>query len=90
MPLEIYIIRFQEKNLNRDSNLGPPDQQIVVNRWQITSQITTPCEWHVFQEEGLSVNWQLNQDSSMVEHQAIDLEIRSSSPGSGSNFSLEI
>ena len=30
----------------------------------------------LFQEEGLRVNWQLNQDSSMVERQARDLEVR--------------
>ena len=30
----------------------------------------------LFQEEGLRVNWQLNQDTSMVEHQAKDLEVR--------------
>ena len=40
--------------------------------------------WQLFQEEGLKVNWQENQDSSMVERQA------SSSPSSGTNFSLEI
>ena len=28
----------------------------------------------IFQEEGLRVNWRLNQDSSMVERQARDLE----------------
>jgi hypothetical protein len=33
-------------------------------------------EWHVFQEEGLSMNWQLNQGSSMVKHQTRDLEVR--------------
>ena len=27
-------------------------------------------------QEGLRVNWQLNQDSSMIERQAIDLEVR--------------
>ena len=30
----------------------------------------------LFQKEGLGVNWELNQDSSMVEHQARDLEVR--------------
>ena len=43
----------------------------------------------MFQKEGLSVNWQLNQNSSIVEHQARDLEVRGSSPGSGSNFLLK-
>ena len=32
--------------------------------------------WKLFQEEILKVNWQENQDSSMVEHQARDLEVR--------------
>ena len=49
---------------------------LVVSRWQIVSQIIPPCELHVFQEEGLNMNWQLNQDSSMVEYQARDLEVR--------------
>ena len=30
----------------------------------------------LFQEEGLRVNWQLNQDSSMVQRQARDMEVR--------------
>ena len=30
----------------------------------------------LFQEEGLRVNWQLNQNNSMVECQARDLEVR--------------
>ena len=39
--------------------------------------ITPPCNSvMLFQEEGLRVNWQLNQDSSMVERQARDLEVR--------------
>ena len=29
-----------------------------------------------FQEESLKVNWNKNQDSSMVERQARDLEVR--------------
>ena len=41
----------------------------MVNRWQIVSQITMLCEWHVFLDY-LNVNWQLNQESSMVERQA--------------------
>ena len=55
----MYVIRFQEKNLylNRDSNL----------------QISRACEWHVFQEDYLSMHWQLNQNSSMTEGQAKDL-----------------
>ena len=36
------------------------------------------------------MNWQLNQDSSMVECQARDLKVRGSNPGPGSNFSLEL
>ena len=48
----------------------------VIHRTALASGI-------VFQEEGLSMNWQLTQDSSMVERQAIDLEVRGSSPGSG-------
>ena len=56
MPLEIYIIRFQEKNLN-------------LNRDRM-----------LLQEERLRVNWQLNQDSSMVERQARDLVVRVRDP----------
>ena len=41
--------------------------ELMVNRWQIVSEITMPCEWHVFQEKYLNVNWQLNQDNSIVE-----------------------
>ena len=44
----------------------------------------------VFQEEGLSVNWQLNQIAQLVERQARDLEVRGSNPGSGANFCLEV
>ena len=36
--------------------------------------------WKLFQEEILKVNWQENQDSSMVEHQARDLEVRVGGP----------
>ena len=32
--------------------------------------------WQLFQEEGLKINWHENQDSSMVERQARDLEVR--------------
>ena len=32
--------------------------------------------WQLFQEESLKVNWQENQDSSMVKRQARGLEIR--------------
>ena len=49
----------------------------MVNRWQVVSWITPPCSsGMLFQGEGLGVNWQLKQDSSMVELQARDLEIR--------------
>ena len=33
-------------------------------------------QWQLFEEESLKVNWQENQDSSMVERQARDLEVR--------------
>ena len=32
--------------------------------------------WRLFQEESLKVDWHENQDSSMVERQARDLEVR--------------
>ena len=46
-----------------------------------------PCRIYKldFQEKNLN----LDRDSSMVERQARDLEIRGSNPGPGSNFSLE-
>ena len=43
----------------------------------------------IFQEEDIGMDWWLNQDGSMVERQARDLEVRGSSPGLGSDFSLE-
>ena len=57
MPCEIYNIRVQEKNLdlNWDSNLRPPYFQPG----------TLPIELSWFQEEGLSLCWQLNQNSSI-------------------------
>ena len=48
-----------------------------INRWQVVPWITQPCrKWHTFQEESLRVNWNKNQDTSMVERQARDLEVR--------------
>ena len=32
--------------------------------------------WQLFQEENLKMNWQENQDSTRVERQARDLEVR--------------
>ena len=32
--------------------------------------------WQLFQEKNLKVNWQENQDSSMVKCQARDMEVR--------------
>ena len=32
--------------------------------------------WQLFQEESLKVGWHENQDSSMIERQARDLEVR--------------
>ena len=51
-----------------------------------------PCRFtfYKFQEESLKVNWNKNQDSSMVERQARDLEARGSNPGQDSIFSDEI
>ena len=34
-----------------------------------------PCSSELFQEKRLKVNWQENQDSSMVERQARDVEV---------------
>ena len=42
-----------------------------------------------FQEEYLNMGWYWNLDSSMIERQARDLEVRGSNPDPGSNFSLE-
>ena len=44
----------------------------------------------MFKEEGSNMNWQLSQDSSMVERKVRDMEVQGLSPGSGSNFSLDI
>ena len=64
MPLYINIIKFQEKNLNlnRDSNSD--------------LQISSLAMWQLFQEESFKVGWHENQDGSMVERQARDLEVR--------------
>ena len=56
-----YFIKFQEKNLNLNQDSNSDLQ---------------PCSGMLFQEEGVRVNWQMNKDSSMVERQARDLEVR--------------
>ena len=49
----------------------------MVNRWQLVSWIKLPCSsGKLFQEEGLRVNWQLNQDSSMEEIWRSEFESR--------------
>ena len=67
MPLYIYIIKFKEKNfnLNRDSNSDLQTSSLALYHLAI-----------LVQEENLKVNCQENQDSSMVERQAKDLEVR--------------
>ena len=49
----------------------------MINRWQVVLCITQPCrKWQTFQEESLKVEWNKNQDSSMVERQARDVEVQ--------------
>ena len=55
-----------------------------------TSRSLALLSWQLLQEESLKVNSQENQDSSMVERQTSDLEVRVPSPDSNSNFSLQI
>ena len=45
---------------------------------------------YIIQEKNLNLIQATEPGSLMVERQARDLEVRVSSPGSGSNFSLEI
>ena len=54
--------------------------------WNFKIWTWTALQWHAISRGRFGVNWQLNQDSSMVECQASD---PSSSPGPGSNVSLE-
>ena len=45
-------------------------------KWKQTYNVCHCSSGMLFQEESLRVNWQLNQDSSMVERQARDLEVQ--------------
>ena len=41
-----------------------------------TKNLKSNYYWQLFQEESLKVDWHENQDSSMVERQSRDLEVR--------------
>ena len=79
MPLYVYIITFHKKNvnLNRYSNSDLQISSLVLYHGAIL--VLLPVV-QLFQEESLKMKWQDNQDSSMVEGQARDLEVRVRSP----------
>ena len=47
-----------------------------VERYSFDLYILKNAAWQLFQEESLRVGWHENQDSSMVERQDKDLEVR--------------